>query len=127
MASNVNVGTGLAPARASTISSSLYCKACGAANPLQATQCVACREPFSTSTGGPATNPLTGLLLPKVLIKQRYRILDVSSTGEASAVYKAEDMLLGNRTVALKEIGQDDSSAQDASAALEVHRREMLL
>src|SRR2546425_216922 len=65
MASNVNVGAGLAPALASTISSSLYCRACGAANPVQVTHCVACREPFSTSTGGPATNPLTGLLLPR--------------------------------------------------------------
>ena len=64
MARNINVH----------VSSSLYCQACGAANPVLATHCFACSEPLSTLTGGTGTttNPLTGLLLPEVIMQQRY-------------------------------------------------------
>ncbi len=91
MAGNVNIN----------VSSSGFCQACGAANPAQATYCLACREPLSTVTGGTdtSTTPLTGLLLPEVIIQQRYRILDVLSTGTVSTVYKAEDIQLGDRVV----------------------------
>ncbi len=109
--------------------SSSYCKACGAANPAQATHCFACREPLSNATGGTAatTNPLTGLLIPTVIIHQRYRILDVLSTGEVTTVYKAEDTQLGKRMVALKEIGQNNQQTPEAVALIEASRREMLL
>ncbi len=79
MAGNVNIN----------VSSSGFCQACGAANPAQATHCLACREPLSALSGGTSatTNPLTGLLLPEVIVQQRYRILDVLSTGTVSTVY----------------------------------------
>ena len=107
----------------------MYCRACGAANPVQATHCLACREPLSTVTGGTGTttNPLTGLLLPEVIIQQRYRILDVLSTGTVSTVYKAEDIQLGNRVVTLKEIGKNNQNTQEALASIEAGKREMLL
>jgi WD40 repeat protein len=119
MAGNVNIN----------VSSSMYCRACGAANPVQATHCLACREPLSTVTGGTGTttNPLTGLLLPEVIIQQRYRILDVLSTGTVSTVYKAEDIQLGNRVVTLKEIGKNNQNTQEALASIEAGKREMLL
>ena len=99
MASNVN----------DKVYSSLYCQACGAANPTQATRCFACDEPLFTLTGGAriSTNPLTGLLLPDVIIQQRYRILEVVSSNDVSTVYKVEDILLGNRLVALKDWSLD--------------------
>jgi WD40 repeat protein len=42
-------------------------------------------------------------------------------------IYKAEDTRLANRLVTIQEVDQQDGSAQDAAAALEVHRREALL
>src|SRR5215469_1603205 len=119
MASNINVH----------LSSSMYCQACGAANSPQAAYCFACSEPLSTATTGTGTttNPLTGLLLPEVLMQQRYRILEVLSTGEVSTVYKAEDIQLGKRLVTLKEIGKNNSDTQEALEAIEASKREMLL
>lgn len=119
MAGNVNVN----------VSSSGFCQACGATNPAQARQCVACRESLSTVSGGTSTttNPLTGLLLPGVIIQQRYRILDVLSTGTVSTIYKAEDMQLGNRMITLKEIGKNNQNTQEALASIEADKREMLL
>ena len=122
MASNVNAN----------VYTSIYCQACGAINPPQATHCFACGEPLSTVTGGTGaiTNPLTGLLLSDVIIHQRYRILKVLSAGEVSTVYKAQDIQFGKRVVALKEIGQNQQStqkAQDAAELIEAGKREMLL
>ena len=119
MAGNVNIN----------VSSSAYCKACGATNPAQATHCLACREPLSALSGGTSatTNPLTGLLLPEVIVQQRYRILDVLSIGTVSTVYKAEDLQLGDRVVTLKEIGKNNQNTQEALASIEAGKREMLL
>jgi WD40 repeat protein len=119
MASNVNIN----------VSSSGFCQACGAANPGQATHCLACREPLSALSGGTSTttNPLTGLLLPEVIVQQRYRILDVLSTETVSTAYKAEDIQLGDRVVTLKEIGKNNQNTQEALASIEAGKREMLL
>ena len=115
MASNVNAN----------VSTSMYCQACGATHPAQATHCFACGEPLTNAPGGTglATNPLTGLLLPDVIMQQRYRILEVVSTDEVSTVYKAQDTQFGKRVVALKEIGQNNPDAQEL---IEASRREML-
>src|SRR5215467_11298816 len=112
MASNLNDKT----------SSSIYCQACGASNPLQATHCFACYEPLTSSGGGTKaiTNPLNGLLLPDVVINQRYRILEVLSTDDVSTVYKAEDIQLGCRVVSLKEIGGNNQSMPVSKTEVEV-------
>lgn len=107
----------------------MYCQACGAAHPAQATQCIVCGEPLSTVPGGNSatTNPLTGLLLPDVLVHQRYRILETLQTDEINTLYKAEDIQFGNRVVALKEIGQNRQCTQEALELIEASKREMLL
>src|SRR5437763_7001319 len=119
MASNVN----------DKVSSSIYCQACGAANPVQATRCFACRQPLShlTGGGGAATNPLTGSLLLDTIIQRRYRILALLNTDPVSTVYKAQDIQLGNRVVTLKEIGQNNPGTQEAAEMIEASKREMLL
>ena len=76
---------------------------------------------------GSTTHPLTGLLLPTVTIQQRYRILEVLSTGFVSTLYKAEDMQLGKRMVALKEIGHNNSGTPETSEMIEASRRAMFL
>jgi WD40 repeat protein len=118
MAGNVNIN----------VSSSGFCQACGAANPAQAIHCVVCREPLSTlsSLTSATTNPLTGLLLPEIIIQKRYRILAVLSTGSVSTIYKVEDIQLGNRVITLKEIGKNNQNTQDALASIETEKREML-
>src|SRR5207245_11311288 len=102
MASSVNAN----------VSTSIYCQACGAINPAQATHCFACGEPLSPVTGGTGatTNPLPGLLLSDVIIHQRYRILEVLSAGEVSIVYKAQEIPFGNRVVAAQAISQNPQS-----------------
>ena len=59
-------------------------------------------------------------------MQQRYRILEMLSTGEVSTVYKAEDIQLGNRLVTLKEIGKNNADTQEALVLIEEGRREML-
>jgi eukaryotic-like serine/threonine-protein kinase len=73
------------------------------------------------------TNPSNGLLLTDDIVHQRYRILEVLSTGDAGTVYKAEDIQLGNRMVALKEIGQHNPGTPEVLELIEASKREMLL
>lgn len=102
----------------SSTSSAFYCKACGAANPAQATRCFACDSSFSIASSGAMTRPLVGLLTPGFLLQQRYQILAVVSQDAKRATYKAEDTRLGNRLVTIKEIDQQDEDAQVTSTAL---------
>ncbi|MGH2478648.1 MAG: serine/threonine protein kinase, partial [Ktedonobacteraceae bacterium] len=62
--------------------------------------------------------PLHGLL------KQRYQLLQAVGKGWMGAVYMAQDTLLGNRLVAIKEANQNQLSAQEMQGAVEAFKRE---
>lgn len=64
---------------------------------------------------------------PKVILQQRYSILDILNTGTVTTLYKAEDLQLGSRVVILKEIGKNNQNTQVALASIESDKREMLL
>src|SRR5439155_15270775 len=58
------------------------------------------------------------------LLNQRYLVLDKVGQGGYGAVYKAQDTVLGNRTVALKEMTQDGLSPQEIADASEAFKAE---
>jgi serine/threonine protein kinase len=98
----------------------VYCAACGAANPPDAVSCFACGNPPLAAP--PGASPGSGTLL-----KQRYRLLTQIGKGGFGAVYQAEDTELGNRKVAIKEMGQRGLAPEELQEAVQNFRQEALL
>src|SRR5258708_5979467 len=99
----------------------LYCDGCGAANRAQAKFCFVCGQALPNGTSS------IEQLVPDTLLKQRYRVISQVGKGGFGAVYKAEDIELGNRIVAVKEMSQRGLSPQELIEATEAFKREALL
>lgn len=109
-----------------SLSSSLFCDNCGAANRPGARFCRACGltlQPSDTITINNHTT-LTGLLSAQTLLNQRYSILGQSGRGGFGAVYKAFDEQSGQRIVAVKEMSQSSLDPQEMVEATAAFKRE---
>ena len=89
-------------------SASTVCDTCGAVNQVNQTRCMACGQPLPTLTSTP-----TVLVPSNRLLKQQYRILHMIGKGGMGTVYVGEDVRLGNRLVAIKEMSQSGLSPSE--------------
>ena len=86
----------------------------------------------TTSTPAPNNGSISGTLTGKLtqqhMLKQRYIVLAQIGRGGFGAVYRATDTQFGGRHVAIKEMSQNNLSAQELlDAATSFHREAMML
>ena len=108
-------------------SATLFCDICGAANRQQAHFCSSCGTRLYGVGGGSISHTLTGLLVSRHLLNQRYRVIEQVGKGGFGAVYKAEDISFGNRPVAVKEMSQNSLSTPELAEAVRAFKQEALL
>jgi len=69
----------------------------------------------------------TDCLSSNYLLGQRYRIIAPIDKGGMGAVYKAEDMQLGDRFVAVKEMSQSGLNPQEVKEAADAFKQEAII
>src|SRR5579859_7196662 len=121
------------------LSANIFCSNCGAKNLKDAGVCSSCGsqlvspsqgvKPPITDSGNPTTpspemNNATGFLSTNTILKERYRVLHWVGRGGMGAVYMGEDMQLGNRLVAIKEMSQGSLDPQEVQMAIDSFKHE---
>jgi WD40 repeat protein/tRNA A-37 threonylcarbamoyl transferase component Bud32 len=107
--------------------SALYCTNCGAPNQAQAKFCFGCGQSLQLPSAASTLNSFTGLLQPNEVLRQRYRIMNLVGKGGFGAVYKAADLQLGDRIVAVKEMSQSNLKPNEIVEAVNSFKREALM
>jgi serine/threonine protein kinase len=105
----------------------LYCTSCGAPNQAQAKFCFGCGQSLQLPSAASTLNSFTGLLQPNEVLRQRYRIMNLVGKGGFGAVYKAADVQLGDRIVAVKEMSQSTLKPNEIVEAVNAFKREALM
>lgn len=109
------------------IPSPIYCTNCGVPNQAQAKFCFGCGQSLQLPSAASKLNTFTGLLQPNEVLRQRYRIMNLVGKGGFGAVYKAADLQLGDRTVAVKEMSQSNLKPNEIVEAVNSFKREALM
>ncbi len=101
----------------------IFCSNCGAQNPANERFCFSCGYGLAISpTAVTLSSTLMGQLPAHTLLKQRYRVLQTIGQGGMGSVYLSQDISLGDRLVAIKEMSQ--SNSQQAQEAIDNFKRE---
>ncbi len=107
----------------------IYCGKCGTQNARSESFCASCGYSLATSSAAATVLPdlistPTGQLPTHTVLKQRYQVLQAIGRGGMGAVYLAQDIQLGDRPVAVKEMSQSHLYGQQALNARENFKRE---
>src|SRR5438132_913225 len=99
------------------MSSSNICPGCGAVHIQAKKFCNVCgsamQSGLSSQQHATGLRVPTGLLASNSLLNNRYRIVSSVGQGGMGAVYKTEDVSMGNRFIAIKELSQAGLTAQE--------------
>ena len=82
----------------------MFCEHCGADNKIDASVCFACQQPLNPIpdlTTTPLAKP-SDVLKPNMLLKGRYYIIKRIGQGGFGSVYKARDVQVNDKVVAVK-------------------------
>lgn len=96
------------------------CGGCGTHNLSASRFCLRCGMGLQTQVQAPRTGPGTGMLSAQSLLAGRYLVVQRVGQGGMGAVYKATDMRLGPKVVAVKEMS--DSSITDPFEKLQAQQ-----